>query len=331
MNGIRLLAVALIVIPAAGTGAGPEPHLDGTFIQLWQAHKSWRPEEWDRLFSYFHRMHLSRLVIQWSTYNESQFYSSPPASADGSVIGALMDRADVAGMKVLVGLSYDSNYWRTIENDPVLVRVFLRRAQLRAEKTARELKPAVLRHRSFEGWYISEEIDDINWNEAERRDLIVEYLKNLSSTLSKLSPGKNISLSGFSNAFLSPEALAVFWGRILVSTQVDQLLFQDGVGTRKIPLSELRGYLGPLHAVAKQNHRDLCIAVETFQQENAEGSGAPFHALPAPLDRLLRQIEIDARFADCGLVGFGIPEYLSPLGGSTASVLYEEYCRSLGY
>ncbi len=325
---LAALAVSLAAVP--GDAGAVAPRLNGTFIQLWREHRTWNSEDWNRLFSCFSRLHLSEIVIQWSSYDDNPLYSTTGEPA-GGVVGELLDRADAAGIKVWVGLSYSSSYWQAIKNDPVLVRVLLQRMRLQSANTARALLPLTTRHRAFAGWYVPEEVDDANWNGAERRPLLVEHVRELRTALSRLAPESKVAISGFSSAHLSSGELASFWGEILAAAPFDQVFFQDGIGTHKIALPALPGTLGALRTAFRQSGCSLCVTVETFEQEKGENSEARFRAGPAPFERLISQITIAARYSQCELMAFGIPEYMSPLGGEAARSLFEQYCKHYGF
>ena len=68
------------------------------------------------------------------------------------------------------------------------------------------------------------------------------------------------------------------------------------------------------------------MIVELFQQVDA---GEAFEATPAPLDRVERQLDLAAAYSTAGAIGFSIPEYMTPLGGTTAERLYESYRKRL--
>ncbi len=327
------VALAASLVPTMAGAGAVAPRLSGTYIQLWRVHRTWSAEDWNRLFGYFSRLHLSQLVIQWSSYDDNPFYTTAGGQAGMSpgVVAELLDRADSAGIKVWVGLSYSSSYWQAVKNDPVLVRVLLQRMRLQATKTAESLVPLTARHRSFAGWYVPEEVDDVNWNGIERRPLLIEHLRELRSDLSRLTPGTKVAISGFSSAHLSSGALVSFWGEIIASAPFDRVFFQDGIGAHKIALAALAGTLGALRTALKQTGCSLCVTVETFEQESGENSESRFRAVPAPFDRLISQMTIAARYSQCDLMAFGIPEYMSPFGGEAARSLFEKYCEHYGF
>ena len=291
-------AAVLVFAGCLGQGSGDTarelPGLSGTFIQLWQEHRGWSSQDWDELFGYLRRLRLSELVIQWSVYDGTRFYEPANGGGEGSPgpIGHILDRADASGMKVWIGLAHSSGYWKMIGEKPSLVRVQLRRMRAESLRAADELVPLLSARRSFVGWYVCEEVDGTTWIEAERAGVLTEHLHDLVTGLERRTPGRATSVSGFSNVALSPEGLAAFWAGVLSSTSLSRVFFQDGIGTRKIALTQLPAYLRALESTMKRRGSTLCVTVETFEQQNEESSGSAFRALPCPLERLQSQMVI---------------------------------------
>jgi len=330
--GFKLAVGALAVghlMAAAGVAAGPRS-LDGTFIQLLNAHEQWSAADWDAQFRNFERLRLSQLVVQWSVYDETAFYAS---SAYKPLAQPPLERilrlADEAGIKVRVGLAHDSGFWSKIGRDPELVEVYLRRLRLRSEVAARELAPLVRSHPCFDGWYLTEEIDDVNWLEPRRRALLTEHLELLGSLLHELTPGATVAVSGFSNAHCDPRTLEGFWRRILERAGVDVLLFQDGIGVKKLELDYLGLYLAAVARAVEMEGKQLGVIVEMFRQVDGPPlNEEAFRAVPATLDRIQRQIDIAAAHSRAGVIAFTVPDYMSPRAGEDASQLFQKYLEA---
>ncbi len=324
------VALALLLGSTAVAGENPTapgPRLRGTFLQLTAAHGDWQPGDWARLFGYFKELHLSQLVIQWTVYDDLAFFpASDFRQAANPPLPIILQQADAAGLHVLVGLAHDPGYWEKIRRDPALVEVYLRRARLRDEAIAGQLAPQLQNHPSFRGWYIPEEVDDVNWQEDPAREVLFAYLRDLSNFLHKLTPGTRVAISGFANGRTDPRTFGRFWQTLLEATAIDAVFFQDGIGAGKLLPEELPPYLGALRQAAQSQSRELQVVVELFQQVNAH----PFRARPASWDRVARQLEIAGRSTSGGLLGFSVPEYLTPLGGPEAERLFKAYLRYTG-
>jgi hypothetical protein len=271
---------------------------------------------------------VTELVVQWSKVDEVTFYPTgrAPAPAAAAVLPAVLRHADEHGMKVTVGLAHDTAYWTKVARDPALVAVYLAAQEQRSVAVARELVPVVAPHRAFAGWYITEEIEDGSWKAPKAREVLFDHLRRLAGRVHAVRPGATVAISGFSNAETDPATCFEFWRALLRAAPIDVLMFQDGVGARKQRLSFLPLYLGAVRDATAAAGRDLQVIVETFDQV----SDTPFKAVPAPWERLERQLALAAAHSSRrGVLAFSIPEYMTPLGGAEAARLFERYLRAL--
>ncbi len=305
------------------------PPIRGTFLQLLSHHQDWKVEDWQRLFAEFNALRISKLVVQWSVSADLAFYPSEtlPHGANPP-LETILDLADKGGMVVQLGLWHDPGYWENIAASSDLLEIYLRRARLRSSTIADELLPLIRRHRSFQGWYISEEIDDSSWNEPARRKMLLEHLAGLSVDLRQTLPNANVGISCFSNARLDPKSCEEFWEALLAGSSIDTLYFQDGIGAHKLELDYLPLYLDAAKRATEPIGRTLAVVVEMFEQKQEAGTAtAEFQAVPAPLSRIDRQIELATRYAGEEIVAFSIPDYMTGAAGTEPRRLLESYMR----
>ncbi len=282
--------------------------------------------DWRELFGYFNKLRLSQIIIQWSAIDNVAFYPSPYyRSLPRPPLKTILDLADEYRIDVFIGLAYDTQYWRKINGEPKTLGAHFKHFYERSVRVADELSPLVTKHPSFQGWYIAEEIDDINWRTAEDQQILFKYLQRLSQRLHTITPDKRVALSGFSNAALSPADFQSFWLALLGSADIDVVLFQDGIGVNKLQIDNLPRYLASINKAASAAGAELQVVIETFTQiAGIPIDKRPFHAIPAPLERIVRQISIAAQYSEKN-VAFSIPEYMTPKGGPKAEQLYERY------
>jgi hypothetical protein len=332
----RTIATGFLMLLTAvrATAAGPPdqavPKLSGTFLQLSDAQVNWTSDQWNALFACFKQLSLSRIVVQWSADDAGVYYpQSPTPNRRGAVIPTILERADEAGISVLVGLAHDPTFWQRIGRDPALVEVYLRRVEVRSAEIVRALAPLARDHHSFSGWYITEEIDDVNWVNQRARGALFDHLRALSSLLHDATPALPVAISGFSNGNLDPETFAQFWRDLVDQAKVDAVFFQDGVGARKLDIDEVPLYVEPLKNALAGHVRELQVIVELFRQiDGAPINSRPFAAVPASFDRVAQQLAVAARFSSTPLA-FAIPDYMSPFGGPEAAALFDRFYRAL--
>lgn len=272
-----LLMVSLGVSAAVPSLAQPTertPLLDGTFIQLSEGHGRWSTAQWEDLFGDLRRLRLTRVVVQWSLAGDTAFYES---AANGEVpnppLETILRLADESRMSVLVGLAHDPEFWERIAREPVLVEAYLRRLRLRSLSVARELTPRLAGSAAFVGWYLPEEVDDLNWLEPRRRGMMAAHLKEQADALHALTPGRTVAVSGYSRANCDPATLATLWKDLLAGSSLDLLLFQDGIGALNLDLDHLPSYLEALRDALHDRSTELGIVVEVFRQTG--GSPSP--------------------------------------------------------
>lgn len=314
--------------PAAATPGQPRPAtcIPGTFIQLTATDLTRSGGSWQTLFRSLRELGARRVIVQWSAFADVAFHL-PQSSGARAPLEEILQRADEAGMRVLVGLAHDPAYWKQIER-PDKSRFLERHAEL-ATATASRVAPLVQKHKSFEGWYIPEEIDNLNWRDAAGQDALIGYLRRVTATLQRLAPGRPIAISAFSNGKTPAEEFQQLWQRVLKEVPaISELMFQDGVGVGHLALPQLDRYYSLLSAAAREHGRRFVPVVEMFEQtSDPHAPAGGFAARPAPLERVLQQSAI-ARAHQPQWVAFGVPEYLSPVGGAAATAAYRAYRRA---
>jgi hypothetical protein len=319
-----VIALAAILItgicPAWAHAQPPDSPLPATFLQLWDSHKQWDDARWASLFGWLQQLRVREVVVQWSAYGENAYDAQ---------LERIFAEAEAHGMKVWVGLTADPGIWETSAKDPDLLRAALLKRAARNEEQAARLAGKFAKSKAFQGWYIAEEVDDVHWRGEQKRAILRGYLKQLSGSLHGLTPGAEVSLSGFTNLQLSPRELAAFWKDISSSANLDVIFLQDGIGAGKVPLGEWPRFLHQFVAAFQGSKAQVRVVVETFQQDRSAEAASGFKAAPAPLERILRQAEIALKATGNPPIAFSLPDYLTPLGGPDAEARFEEYLRWL--
>lgn len=305
------------------------PGFSRSFIQLSREHATWSATEWAQLFKALNELRVTEVIVQWSAVDEQSYtMAQPKHSSNRPVISALLDSAAQAGINVVLGMHADSNYWSAIRQSVPALEGYFRRRLFAHENLIESLTPIIKEYgKTLSGWYIADEIDDVNWRTSESSTVLFAYLNQLCLRLRTVVPARSVAISGFSNGALDPELFAEFWQRLLTATGIDQLLFQDGIGARKLNLQELPLYLMPLKRAVTSEGRQLAIVIELYTQV----AGPPltdeaFRAIPSPISRLHEQISVAKRFS-LDAVAFSVPDYMSPFGSAPAQKLFADYFK----
>lgn len=309
----------------------PPAVIQGTFLQLLNAHNDWKNEQWIELFGYLKKLHISQIVLQWTVYDQTAFYPSQHhQTISNPPLETILRLADEENIHVSIGLIHDSDFWKKIGHRSADLSPYLQSISSRSTSTATELSPILRKHPSFKGWYITQEIDDLNWRTPEAQTTLFSHLRDLSSFLHVLTPNAHIAISGFANAGTDPKFLKEFWTTLLQKAPaIDQVWFQDGIGVGKLKLATLPPYLGAVQNAAISQKREFRTIVEIFRQVGGPPINTEnFHAIPASIEQILNQLNAAAPYS-CATIAFSVPEYMSPLGGHAASELYDAYLSTL--
>jgi hypothetical protein len=327
---------SLFVAFAAGAATMPEteagtpgipayrPLLDGTFIQLLEQNGNWSRARWEKLFDSFQALGLKQIVVQWTLHDNRAFFTTKTfEQMPQPPLKTILELAEARGIKLYLGLAAESCYWEMIKQTPALQEEYLDRLRWKSERVAQEVAAVATGYNAFKGWYIPEEIDDLTWRPPKERILLYRHLKQLSGFLKKLTPRGMVVLSSFSNARMDPGSYEAFLDDLLRETPVDVLLFQDGAGGAKLPRELVPLYLKAARSAADANGKKLQVVVELF----AEVSESPFRAIPAPISRIIRQLEVADGYTTDGINSFSVPDYMSYEGDAAAMELLRSYQR----
>ncbi|KJU82772.1 conserved hypothetical protein, secreted [Candidatus Magnetobacterium bavaricum] len=321
---VVIIAVIVIMFTVRSCAAAEDPSFSGTFIQLTDITDAYSRQQWKELFDYMTTLDIKYIIIQWTVYGEMNYLKTPDFTIKHrKSIEYILEETSNRNIKVFLGLYSDDQFWERLKAPPEIVEVYLKRQYVNATKIADDLLPLISRYPSFWGWYISEEIDDVNWQTDYKQKILCNYLHELSKHLKKIMPTAKVGISGFTNAGTDPISLKELWENIFSNSSIDILFFQDGIGVNKLTFFELPIYLDAIKKAAETHNVHLSVIVEimTMLKEN------PFTAEPAPISRILKQLTIASQFSNFGITAFSVPEYMTPLSGNKAQLLFEEYIR----
>lgn len=269
-----------------------DPRLKGTFLQLSGYVAGWDAGKWREAFGYFKELGLREYILQWSAADDAEF---PDAA------GVIAAQVRAARGRLWVGLVHEQEFWRRIEGPDAELSTYLDGLAERSAALGAKLRRLPHVH----GWYIPQEIDDVNWRTRERQAMLLRYLRRVAMK-------GRVGISGFRGARHPVEEFVALWRAVARRTPVKTLFLQDGVGTGKSTIAQAAELKSRMAASGMK----VRPVVELFEQTSP--AGAPFEARPAPVERIQRQL----RAAGGDAVGFSVPEYMTPLGGPEAGRLF---------
>lgn len=290
--------------------------IGSTFIQLSRSHHGWSLQQWEALFNEFESTHINELIIQFGVYNNfAHFPTEDFETTDTPPLETILTIAEKRGVRVLVGLNFDEDYWNLLWDEDALLADFLYESYMKSMCAANQINEIAQHYTSFKGWYIPEEFEERTWNYYNRLDMFIAYLHHLSRDLKILTPTASIALSTY---IYAPPPAQVYYetmGRVLKETDITDLYFQDGIGTGNVPKDALFDYIIELKNAALENSRYLHVIVELFDDNFA----------PASIDRVIWQIQVADQAQPASICSFATPHYMSRFGNIGAEALLSNY------
>lgn len=209
-----------------------------------------------------------------------------PAPVDFDLVGAIMEQADALSMNVFVGLGRGDDLmltWNGFEDkDRIKKQVDFSNA------LAKELWERYGAYKSFYGWYMAHEADDLAKANS--------YYNPVSRYLHSLAPEKPV--------LIAPSGTPIVDANILKSCDYDIIAYQDAVGSGYIPYENTynqENRIKMLHdcysRYAKAHvgaDKHFWTDLEIWKMDGPDYS----NAYASPYHQVARQIEIERIYAD---------------------------------
>lgn len=247
------------------------------------------------------------------------------ADCEVDVIEPIMAEADRTGQKVFLGLGRSGDLHLLWEFEKPGWADRNRAAIKVATDVARELWERYGHHRSFYGWYLTHEMNDLA-RSADYYNPVTEFCKSLA-------PEKPV--------LIAPAGTPIWNADTIRASKVDIIAPQDAVGSGYMPyvntwdpnkrIAALEGIYSDYSAVHADTGKHLWTDLEIWEMDGAHGYG---HAYPPSIDRVRKQIDIQKRHVDVltAYAFFGFmqqPRSKRPNGNPRAIQLYNDYAAYL--
>ncbi len=190
--------------------------------------------EWREVFSTMHSLGMGTLILQWSRYGVVDFMKQKVW------LEKILKEAKARKIKVVIGLYGDKRYFKNIENKKLNLSVYFDKLHKINLQQAKQVYKVAKAFPNFSGWYLTEEVDDLNFKDKAREEALKIYWKRVSKEIKKVA-NRPIYLSGFYGQNSSPEAYATMLKSIIPKDA--HLLLQSGVGAKLVALEESRDYM----------------------------------------------------------------------------------------
>jgi hypothetical protein len=301
-----------------------------TFLQPWSYDAERTPEQWSDLFAELRRLGFREVILQWTSYGSLLIYHD---TRSGYEIRPYLDRVIRAArqqhLKLWIGLHYDPDFWTHIDPQKPGTEAYLNRRlvefSMRLPALVADIEQADPAGDTIKGWYISDEIDDINWQQAERQESLRRYLRSLRRLLENYRPHWPVLISTFANGQQPRQAFAAFWQATLAYSGIDTLLFQDGIGVKKLSLTQLDMYFKALQDQLDSSRFTVEAIIEIFQLP--ETPSKEFKTEAADFSRILQQLKVINTHSQKPITVFSAPDHLLPNRDSRAKALHRAWLQ----
>lgn len=119
---------------------------------------------------------INKIILQWTKHNNTNFYE-----VHNKWFKNLFYEANKKNIKIIVGLYANSNFFKSIKKKEV--SNYLKELEYKNKQLITELLPFLKKQKSFQGWYLYEEIDDLSWRKKEKQKALKIYLSELENYL----------------------------------------------------------------------------------------------------------------------------------------------------
>ncbi|WP_028453721.1 DUF4434 domain-containing protein [Chitinilyticum aquatile] len=233
--------------------------------QPWNAHSSLSSDQIETVAAKLASDGYTSVLLQWSRHGETRFW---PADGSGW-LPALLENA--RRLQRIHGLYADPAYFRMIAQDDCALSGYLaslRRLNLEeAENMHRQQSGQLLA-----GWYLPEEIDDLNWRTPQRQAMLADHLQRSVRQLQRLTPGRPVYASAFFGGHGKPQDFARMLAQLHRQSGIIWLI-QDGQGVARTPRPDTRLYL---HAISTTLPAKSWLGVVEVFNEQPGATGSRF-------------------------------------------------------
>ncbi len=188
----------------------------------------------DKTFRLLKQHGITAIVVQWTRYGDNNFIRK--FDKRFKKLFLLGERYRI---KIITGLYADPNYFKYISEKKLDTEHYLTTLLHHNQNTAKELDAQFKHYRSWGGWYIYDEINDVVWSEERRYRLIQSYLRQLSHTIKSIND-KPIYISAYYTGTVSLFRYIDFINTVIPKGTI--LFLQSGVGAGLLDLQEAKHY-----------------------------------------------------------------------------------------
>ncbi|GAA2836265.1 DUF4434 domain-containing protein [Crossiella cryophila] len=235
--------------------------ISGSFIQP-DLIDDWTDQQLADEFTMMKSLNMTQLVLQWTANSHDVRENGAKTAIYPNALGGykLVTKTDVvartlraanaAGIDVWVGLQVNDFWWKTYARD----QGFLDNEATIARALAKELWSRYGGNKSFRGWYLSFEMDNVNFSGAGDEGRMIGFYQQVVRELRFLTGSKPVAIAPFFNAvnralpgWKNPQEWGEMWTRMLREIDLDIIALQDGIGAGHGDPTTIHPWYAELH------------------------------------------------------------------------------------
>lgn len=270
---VRILACSLLLLLSM-----PSQAMTALFYQPQKSDQTISIDKWNSIFKIVRNKGIDTLVVQWTQYGD--FLSE---DKDKAWIIQVLNQAKIAKLNLVIGLSADPEVFTKLKQTPAGLEIYLQKIYENDRKLIAHWNQSSLIENTI-GWYLPLEVDDREWRDQDRRNILKKYLDRELKQINFIST-KDVYISSFFAGNMTPQNYSQQLTDLKNGTQL-KIWVQDGGGTKKLTSSERLLYLQDT-SDCKANTIDGLI-FEIFEQTQHDQSFSAESLQPAELAHKLK-------------------------------------------
>ncbi|WP_052190627.1 DUF4434 domain-containing protein [Chitinibacter sp. ZOR0017] len=264
--GYAALLLSLLAHPAQSAlecSSQPAPMV---FYQPLLRHQGLSEEMLEPIKAKLQARQVKTIILQWSRYGAYSLWDS------GGYDWLQRRLCGNRKYQFIFGLYADPQFFERLKLSDAELKDYLHVLAQANLAEAAKIKPHM--GEQVKGWYLSEEIDDLNWQSLPRQQMLAEHLREQVVALRKLTPGKPVYVSTFFGGHSPPRVYAEMLQRLQQQSGVIWLV-QDGQGVRRDPRPDTAAYLQAVAATLPAERWQGVLEVFTERVQDGQSSFCP--------------------------------------------------------
>lgn len=192
------------------------------FYQPWNSHENRADQIGAVLARQLSQQGFTHLILQWSRHGNTVLW---PENGQGWVRRSLPRHER---LRVIHGLYAEPQFFEALKLDDNRLEALL--AVIRHRSRLEAIKILKLQHGKIAGWYLPEEIDDLNWQSPNRQKMLADHFRQMVFDLNALRPNIPVYATAFFGGHGQARTFAQMLRLMHDKTAVIWLI-QDGQGT----------------------------------------------------------------------------------------------------